>query len=173
MRRSAYHYSAASYAIASYAKPASVLHALRAVLGDSLFLTGYRQFLDRWRYKHPYPWDLWHAFEAVSGRDLDWFWYPWYFTTWTLDQALASVTANGDSTRITIENRGRVPMPTNLTIRLANGETLSRTVAVEHWLTGERTATVSVPASSRVTRVEIDAEHHFPDVDRRNNVWAR
>ena len=171
MRRSAYQYSEMAFVIASYSKPAAVLHALRAVLGDSVFLRGYHEFMHRWEYRHPYPWDLWNTFADVSGRDLDWFWYPWYFTTWTLDQAVTGVSAPGDSVRITVENRGRIPMPANLTITLAGGDTLSRTIPVEQWLAGNRTATVTLPAGTRVTRVEIDPGQYFPDVDRGNNVW--
>jgi aminopeptidase N len=173
MRRSAYHESPQAYGVASYAKPATVLHTLRAVLGDSVFLRGYREFLSRWRYRHPYPWDLWNTFEEVSGRDLDWFWYPWYFTTWTLDQAVTDVRVAPEGTQINVENRGRIAMPANLTITLAGGERASRTIEVEHWLAGNRTATVTLPAGSLVTRVEIDAGRHFADVDRRNNVWPR
>jgi hypothetical protein len=32
---------------------------------------------------------------------------------------------------------------------------------------------VTVPSGSAVVRVEIDAAHAFPDVDRSNNVWGR
>jgi hypothetical protein len=45
-------------------------------------------------------------------------------------------------------------------------------VAVDHWLAGNRQATVTVE-SANVTRVEIDAAQQFPDVDRGNNVWRR
>jgi len=172
MRRSAYHYSPMAYDLASYAKPATVLHALRAVLGDSVFLQGYHEFLHRWQYRHPYPWDLWNTFNDASGRNLDWFWYPWYFTTWTLDQAVGAVTNGEGGTQIVIENRGRIPMPADLTITLASGDTISRNVPVEQWLAGNRTATVMLPAGTQVRRVEIDSGHYFPDVDRDNNVWT-
>jgi len=32
--------------------------------------------------------------------------------------------------------------------------------------------TVSIPVQGRVTRVEVDPEQFFPDVNRRNNVWT-
>jgi hypothetical protein len=46
---------------------------------------------------------------------------------------------------------------------------------VDVWLQGRTSATtsVAVPSGSAVQRVEIDAEHVFPDVDRANNVWTR
>ncbi len=173
MRRSAHHYDSAAYVTASYAKPATVLVALRGVLGEETFIRAYREFLQRWKYRHPYPWDLWNTFEDVSGHDLDWFWRAWYYETWTLDQAVASVTAGSDGTRIVVEDRGLVPMPVHLTITLANGETVRQVVPVDEWLAGKRRAQVVVQTPSPAVRVEIDPERAFPDVDRRNNVWAR
>jgi hypothetical protein len=172
MRRSAFHYSQFAYGVASYMKPGTVLVALRGVLGEETFMRAYREFAQRWKYRHPYPWDMWNTFEDVSGRDLDWFWRSWYFETWTLDQAVASVTTADGATTITIEDRGRVPMPVHLTITYGDGRTERRDVAVEHWLAGNTRATVTVP-STDVQRVEIDAARQFPDVNRANNVWPR
>jgi hypothetical protein len=172
MRRSAYHYDSNAYGIASYMKPGSVLVALRAVLGEDVFMRAYREFFQRWKYRHPYPWDMWRTFEDVSGRDLDWFWRSWYYETWTLDQAVASVVSANGATTIVIEDRGRIPMPAHLTITFADGRTERREVPVAHWLAGHRAATVSLE-SGTVSRVEIDAAQAFPDVDRGNNVWRR
>ena len=172
-RRSAFHYSPAAYGVATYEKPASLLVALRAVLGDSVFMKAYHEFGRRWRYKHPYPWDMWNTFENVSGRDLDWFWQGWYHTTWVLDHAVVSVTPSTGGTTIMVEDRGQVPLPVFLTITRANGETLQREVPVETWLGGAKLATVTVPAGAAVTRVELDARRAYPDIDRSNNVWRR
>ncbi|HET7274435.1 MAG TPA: hypothetical protein VFI91_04615, partial [Longimicrobiaceae bacterium] len=106
------------------------------------------------------------------GRDLDWFWRTWYYETWMLDQAVESVTATESGTTIVVRDLGLAPMPALLTITRADGEVLEREVPVSIWLSGDRTARVMVPDGSPVTRVEIDAEHHFPDVDRTNNVWT-
>lgn len=173
MRRSPFHYHGAAYGVASYSKPATVLVALRGVLGDDVFLRAYREFLRRWRYKHPYPWDLWATFEDVSGRNLEWFWRSWYYETWVLDQAIAGVATGADGTRIVIEDRGLVPMPVYLLITLQNGETLRREIPVERWLTGVRDTVLLIETSSPIVRVEIDAENVFPDIDRGNNVWRR
>ena len=166
--RSAYHYSPFAYGVASYDKPASMLTALRAILGEETFMRAYRTYAQRWKYKHPYPWDMWNTFENVSGKDLDWFWQTWYNTTWSLDQAVASVTGN----TITVEDRGQAYMPTFLTITRQNGEKVTREIPVETWFSAT-TATVSVPAGSPIVRVEIDAQRAFPDANRANNVWGR
>ena len=168
MRQSAYHYTPFAYGVASYDKPASMLTALRTVLGEETFMRAYRTYAQRWKYKHPYPWDMWNTFENVSGRDLDWFWQGWYHTTWTLDQAVTSVTGNV----ITVEDRGQIMMPTYLTITRQNGEKLTREIPVETWQ-NTTSATVTVPAGAPIVRVEIDAQRAFPDADRSNNVWGR
>jgi aminopeptidase N len=157
--------------VASYAKPATVLVALRALLGDSVFLEAYHAFFRRWAFKHPKPWDFFNTFSNVAARDLDWFWRSWYYETWTLDQAVGSVTADSQGTHIVIEDRGLVPMPARLAITLADGSRVRREVPVEHWLTGARRAEVLVPPGQSVLRVEIDPEHAFPDIARDNNVW--
>lgn len=173
MRWSAYHYNPYAYGVASYDKPGSLLVALREILGRDVFYKAYREYAQRWKFKHPYPWDMWSTFENVSGKDLDWFWQAWYNTTWQLDQAVASVANTTSGAAIVIEDRGAVAMPATLTITRANGEKVTRGIPVETWLNGARRTTVTIPGGPAVTRVEIDAARAFPDVDRANNVWPR
>ena len=175
MRWSDFHYTSAAFGVASYRKPATVYAALRGLLGEETFNRAFQTFMEDWAYKHPYPSDFFNTIERVAGRDLDWFWYSWYYTTWTLDQAIDEVAVGGNQVSVRVTDEGRVPMPVRLTVTLANGETVTREIPVDVWLQGRTSATtsVAVPGGSRVQRVEIDAEHVFPDVDRANNVWTR
>ncbi|MGH7566481.1 MAG: M1 family aminopeptidase, partial [Gemmatimonadota bacterium] len=172
MTPSDYHSTGPGYGIASYEKPATALAALRAMLGEETFMRAYREYFDRWAFKHPYPWDFFRTFEDVSGRDLDWFWRSWYYETWLLDQAIASVTVEGSRATIVIEDHGRMPMPVDLAITRADGTTQRLEIAVDEWLRGTVAASVSVVASPAITKVEIDPERDFPDVDRSDNVWT-
>jgi aminopeptidase N len=169
MTFSDYHVPGPAYGIASYDKPGTILAALRALLGEEVFMRAYRAYFDRWAFKHPYPWDFFHTFEDVSGRDLDWFWRSWYYETWLLDQAIAEVRVEGDRSTIVVEDRGRVPMPAPLSIRCRNGETIERTVQVDSWLAGR--LQVSVEIECAIESVTIDAARDYPDVDRSNNSW--
>lgn len=173
MRWSNYHYLNDPYWVASYDKPATVLVALRRVLGTDTFNEAYRQFYSDWAYRHPYPFDFFNTIERVAGRDLDWFWHSWYYETWTLDQAVDSVRREDGTARIVIEDRGRIPMPVYLTVVHEDGTRTRRTVPVETWLEGRTRTSVSVESSSPVVRVEIDEDGTLPDVDRSNNVWSR
>ena len=173
MRRTDYQYPGAG-GVASYQKPATLLIALRGLLGEEAFTRAYRTYLGSWSFKHPKPWDFFSAFNTVSGQDLDWFWSEWYYETWTLDHAVQSVTTNPDgSATIVIEDRGRAYMPARVTISRDDGETLVREIPVEHWLAGNTRGEITVPRGAPVVRVALDAGHKFPDVQRDNDVWER
>lgn len=172
MRWSDYQYPGPAYGIASYQKPATLLVALRGLLGKDTFARAFQEYLRRWRYKHPTPWDFFNTFSSVSGRNLDWFWRTWYYETWTLDQAVASVTPGTDGTTIVVEDRGLAPMPVRLTITRTDGTVEERDIPVETWLTGATQAELLVVGRLGVAVVEIDAAQVFPDVDRSNNRWA-
>lgn len=172
MRWSNYHYSGQDFGIASYRKPATLYVALRGVLGEETFNEAYRSFLSDWQYKHPYPTDFFNTFERVSNRDLDWFWSSYYYETWTLDHAVASVTPRGDRLEVTVEDKGRAFMPVQLSVKMNDGSTVEREIPVDVWLSGRTSATTTVNVDpSSVQSVVIDADHHFPDIDRSNNTW--
>lgn len=171
MRWSDYHYPGPAYGVASYPKPASVLTALRGLLGDELFEEAHREFMKRWEYKHPYPWDFFNTVEDVAGRELDWFWRSWYYETWVLDQAVSSVDIEDGVTTVVIEDKGNVPMPVPLRLTFDDGSMLETQLDVLDWLDGRTILDFSVKTDKAVTRVEIDPAIHFPDANRMNNVW--
>ncbi len=126
-----------AYGIASYFKPATVLVALGGVIGDSTLMQGIREYGKRWTDRHPMPNDFWNTMNQVSGVDLDWFWRTWYYETWKLDQAIDGVVRTSpDTMAVTIENKGRAPMPVLLVARGAGGTTTSLVVPVDVWLHG-------------------------------------
>lgn len=173
MMRRAMYVPAESWVVTSYFKPATVLVALRGLLGEATFMEAHREFISRWTYRIPYPWDFFRTVEDVSGQDLEWFWRSWYYETWVLDQAVAAVEPVAGGTQIVVEDRGRVPMPVRLTVTRADGTRERLEIPVDVWLTGARRAETTVAPGSAVTRVEIDADRVFPDADRTNNVWPR
>jgi hypothetical protein len=76
----------------AYQKPALMLRLLReTVLGHEAFDAAFRTYIHRWAFKHPQPADFFRTIENVSGRNLDWYWRDWVYTTARLDQAVDSV----------------------------------------------------------------------------------
>lgn len=173
MRWSDFHYPGPAYGIASYPKPASVLIALRGVLGEDIFMEAHRELIERWKYKHPYPWDIFNTIEDVADMDLSWFWRSWYYETWILDQSISEVFQDEDESVIVIEDLGNVPMPVHLEITLEDGTVIRENVEVQHWLNGHRTKELRISVSSEIVKVQIDPENHFPDVNTENNTWEK
>jgi hypothetical protein len=158
--------------LASYNKPAVALNALRGIVGQERFSKAYKEYANRWAFKHPQPYDLFNTFNDVLGKDYDWFWTTMFFTTWTLDQAIAKVEETNTSITVTVEDLGLSPFPSPVTVTYANGETVTASVPVSEWLSGKRSATLKFKAGA-ITRVEIDKGQFLPDVDRKNNVWEK
>ncbi|HEX7017232.1 MAG TPA: M1 family metallopeptidase [Cyclobacteriaceae bacterium] len=76
----------------SYFKPAAALTILReTVLGEELFDRAFREYANRWAFKHPKPADFFRTMEDASGVDLDWFWRGWFFGTDHVDVEVADV----------------------------------------------------------------------------------
>ena len=171
MRHGDYYPTGISYGIASYFKPARILTALRAMLGEETFLEAYREYGRRWIQKHPAPYDIWNTFEDVSGQDLDWFWRTWFYERWTLDQGVAEVRQEGDQATIVVRDDGMAPMPVLLRVMHEDGTEESLVLPVDPWLEGDREQSVTV--TGKVTRVEIDPDSEFLDVDRSDNVWTK
>jgi hypothetical protein len=85
----------------AYAKPATGLNILReTIMGRELFDFAFKQYAQRWMFKHPTPEDLFRTMEDASAVDLDWFWRGWFYTTDHVDISLDDVTeyklASGD-----------------------------------------------------------------------------
>jgi hypothetical protein len=162
-----------SYGVASYYKPASIMVALRGVLGTETFDKAYQEYIRRWSYKHPSPYDLFNTFENVSGQDLSWFWRSWFFETWKLDQAIDTVIPVGDSLEVVVENKGKALMPVRLAVTRSNGRVERVTMPVSVWFQGERRRTIRIPREPAVKTIELNPERDFPDIDRSNQIWPR
>ena len=76
----------------AYAKAATGLNILReTIMGRELFDYAFKQYCQRWAFKHPTPADLFRTLEDASGVDLDWFWRAWFYDTDPVDIAIDSV----------------------------------------------------------------------------------
>jgi len=75
-----------------YAKAATGLYMLReTVMGRELFDKAFKEYAQRWAFKHPKPADFFRTMEDASAVDLDWFWKGWFYTTDVCDQSIDQV----------------------------------------------------------------------------------
>ncbi|WP_072401013.1 M1 family metallopeptidase [Flaviramulus basaltis] len=75
-----------------YQKPTVGLQMLRnSIIGKELFDEAFKEYANRWKYKHPNPSDLFRTLEDATATDLDWFYRGWFFTTDNVDMELSNV----------------------------------------------------------------------------------
>jgi aminopeptidase N len=75
-----------------YSKPSAALTLLReTVMGPEVFDKAFKEYAQRWAFKHPKPADFFRTMEDASAVDLDWFWRGWFYTTDHVDVEVANV----------------------------------------------------------------------------------
>ena len=165
-----------SVGVLGYRHPASALLALRSVLGDDVYDRALSEYARRWLYRHPTPWDFFHTFESVAGRDLDWFWVPWFYGPGISDMGIAGVEieAAGGESRVVAEvrNDGTVLSPVVLRITAANGATTLLEAPATRWFDGAREISIEGTLEGEVAKVELDPERLYADVDSSDDVWT-
>jgi hypothetical protein len=78
----------------AYGKPCTALNILReTVMGRELFDFAFKQYCNRWAFKHPTPADFFRTMEDASAVDLDWFWRAWFYDIEPVDVSIDSVKA--------------------------------------------------------------------------------
>lgn len=76
----------------AYGKPSAALTLLReTVMGPELFDKAFKEYAQRWAFKHPKPADFFRTMEDASAVDLDWFWRGWFYTVDNVDVELDEV----------------------------------------------------------------------------------
>jgi len=89
-----------------YRKPTVGLQMLRkSIIGKELFDQAFKEYANRWKYKHPNPADLFRTLEDATAADLDWFYRGWFFTTDNVDMELTNVKWFTVADEVNIENK--------------------------------------------------------------------
>ena len=169
-----------------YGKPAAGLVMLREqIIGPQLFDLAFKDFSRDWAYKHPQPYDFFRSIENGAGENLAWFWRGWFYTTHANDQAIADVSTQsaeeliGTTTRgsmyhrIALRNDGGLVMPAKMRVTFEDGSTQMIELPVEIWRFNEKQFVHGMFANQAITKVELDPDQVFADIDPSDNVWER
>jgi hypothetical protein len=156
-----------------YQKVAYLLTLLRnQVLGPERFDRAFRKYIHDWAYKHPTPWDFFRSMDSSVGEDLTWFWKSMFLENSRLDQRVAKVENSlKNRSRITIENMEKAAMPLVVEIVYADGTKELREFPVEIWQYDE-TYIFTANKKEAISKVIIDPEQIYPDVNKGNNVYV-
>ena len=157
-----------AYGVNAYSKPATAYHLLRGVMGDSLFKVALRTYIERWRGKHPLPYDFFYTFDAVAGESLAWFWQPWFFETPTPDLALRINQVKRKKVSLLVLNEGGLPLPIHLRFTLKDGSKERIDFPASVWKDGERSFLFEEKFSDKVIEIDL-GRGDVPDVDDSDN----
>ncbi|MDA9820203.1 M1 family metallopeptidase [Salibacteraceae bacterium] len=181
----------------AYGKPATALNILReSVMGRELFDYAFREYAQRWAFKHPSPADFFRSMEDASSFDLDWFWRGWFFTNDHVDLSINEVNVlTGEDLKnkfkkvpdafkdfindetyyyeMTFENIGGLVMPIFLEFEFEDGSKVEQRIPAEIWrMTGDKVSKVFTFEKKAVS-ISLDPKFETADVDVENNYWPK
>jgi Peptidase family M1 domain len=177
------------YSFQTYSKTPLMLSMLGGIVGDSEVQRAMSEYTKAWSFKHPSPWDFIFFMDHALGRDLQWFWYYWLWTTESVDGSIAAVSTTGARTTVTVRQDGQMPAPVVLKVEfapdgpaikpMANARMVDATTAVvtwpvDVWFLGSRTFPAPLDFGGRtITKITLDPGCRFPDRDPSDNVWPK
>ncbi len=158
------------YRNAAYQRPQNAYLTLLDLLGYETFHKCMTEYMDRWKGKHPAPFDFFNTWNDVSGQNLDWFWQPWFFD-WGYPDLAIQVVAKDETTNVqtvAIERKGNVPVPVHLEVEYSDGskQTFHHSAAV--WKDGAQTFRIACPAGKVVKSAQLGLKT-IPDTDSKDN----
>lgn len=163
--------------VALYFKPGIGLSLLRKeILGPDRFDYAFREYIKRWAFKHPTPWDFFRTMDNAAGENLSWFWKGWFMENYKLDQSIVSVTyqdnKSSEGAIVTIANLEQMAMPVNISYETKSGTKGALKLPVEVW-NNTNVWKVKLPTTEELKKVELDEEKVFPDMNFGNNIWKQ
>ena len=177
------------YSFQTYGKAPLMLSMLGGIVGDAEVQRAMSDYAKAWSFKHPSPWDFIFFMDRALGKDLQWFWYYWLWTTESVDGSIADVKTNGSRTIVMVRQDGQMPSPIVLKVQfepsgpairpMANAKMVDDTTAivtwpVDVWFIGNRTFQATLDFGGRaISAITLDPGCRFPDHDPGDNVWPK
>lgn len=167
----------ASYWFESYSRPQFAYTQLLDILGYELFHKCMTTYMDRWKGKHPGPYEFFNTFNDVSGQDLNWFWRPWFFEFGYPDLAISSVAqlnslqTEGANQIVYIDKKGNFPVPVHVTFEYSDGSSEVKHMNAGVWKNPKQlTIQIETMAGKSLKKVTL-GDKTIPDVKPKDNVW--
>ncbi|MCF8201106.1 MAG: M1 family metallopeptidase, partial [Bacteroidia bacterium] len=96
-----------------YYKTASMLYNLQYYLGDSVFLQAMKNYVEQWKFCHPYIEDFRNSIIQSAQTDLNTFFDQWFQTNKSADYSIKRITPlkTPNYYRVTLQRNGKMVMP--------------------------------------------------------------
>jgi hypothetical protein len=155
-----------SYRYHAYSRSAMAYYFLQDALGDSVFQSALLGFIDRWKGKHPTPYDFFNTFVNLSGQRLFWFIEPWFYSRAYADQGIRKVTMDN---MIVVENVGGLPLPVSLLCEYEDGseEIIAENTSV--WQYGDAAIVLAADPEKKIKKLTLGS-NLIPDINMNNNI---
>lgn len=188
-----------TYGINAYMRPATLLHTLKRYLGDEEFFKFLSTYYYTWRFRHPYPQDLFDVLQSSTKEDLSWFIDDYMKDTKTVDFSVKTIKTKKveakdffplpeiivldsldleDSTatyythyvQITNEGKGRFPIRALITGADSSVIDVSRYI---NGLSGSNFYELKFLSKGKIQKLELDPDHYnWLDLDKTNNTYV-
>lgn len=176
------------YGFQTYQKTMMMFSMLGGIIGDDTMNAALKKYAETWKFKHPSPWDFTFFMNKELGKDLNWFWYYWLFTTEAVDGSIKEVVSQGEKTRVTVHQAGEMPSPVVLKVEFADGSEKiksmpnakvidDKTAIVrwneDVWFNGDRDFQAVLDFGKRtIKQITLDPFGRFPDSNIKDNIWT-
>ncbi|MBB6498929.1 M1 family metallopeptidase [Pedobacter cryoconitis] len=153
----------------SYPKPALGYLYVKDYLGDELFTKALHHYIEAWHGKHPMPFDFFYSMNEGSGKNMDWFWKPWFFGEGDIDLGITGADKTADGYVFKVENKSLKPLPVDLTLTYEDGsvEKLHKSIGI--WQNAGQVVSIPFKTDKKIKRVMIGSTY-VPDKNEYNNV---
>ena len=183
-----HHDNGTAYSFATYVKGELFLVQLGYIMGEQNLSMVMKEFYQQWKLKHPTDRDFMHIAQKISGMDLQWFRHYWINTTKTIDYAVKNVKYEGNTTTITLENKGSVPMPIDFSILTKDKKVVNYQIplnmthtwkakdiygdfsTLDYWPWTQKEYTFTIPyGKTQISALGIDFSQRLADVNPEDN----
>lgn len=153
-----------------YGKAALGYLAVKDMLGDVVFKKALHEYMNRWNGKHPLPWDFFNSINAGAGKNIDWFWNNWYFTSGYIDLSIEEVKKSSAGYNVSVKNIGGFAAPADLLITYADGTTETKHFTSAVWEKDQQKTSIAVTTKKQIKSIKLDGGI-FMDADTKNNTF--
>jgi Peptidase family M1 domain len=156
--------------ISIYFRPGLAYHFLRDALGKELFAKCMHEYIKRWHGKHPIPYDFFFTFNEVAGKDLSWYWKPWFFERGYPDLGIKNASYDNGKLEIEIAKVGIIPIPVELTITCEDSSVIKIDKTAEVWENGDSAITIDKETNEKPISIILGSDS-IPDSEKQNNYF--
>ncbi|AZB22971.1 M1 family peptidase [Kaistella haifensis] len=184
-----HHDNGTAYSFASYVKGELFLVQLGYIMGEQNLSLVMKEFYNQWKLKHPTDRDFMHIAQKISEMNLKWFHHYWINTTKTIDYSVKNVKYESNSTTITLENKGSVPMPIDFSVLTKDKKVVNYQIplnmthtwkkkdiygnfeTLNYWPWTQKEYTITIPYNkSQISALGIDFSQRLADVNMEDNL---